>query len=71
MDPSLYLDRDTFVHRLDPRTKMFLLLGTCVLAFVFTDPLYLLVFLAIVLFFGYLSRSMAHLRHSYQNGSPT
>jgi energy-coupling factor transport system permease protein len=65
MDPSLYLDRDTFVHRLDPRTKMFLLLGTCVLAFVFTDPLYLLVFLAIVLFFGYLSRSMAHLRRTW------
>jgi energy-coupling factor transport system permease protein len=62
MDPSLYLDRDTFVHRLDPRTKMFLLLGMFVLAFVFTDPLYLLGVLAVVLFFGYLSRSLANLR---------
>jgi energy-coupling factor transport system permease protein len=62
MDPSLYLDRDTFVHRLDPRTKMFLLLGTFVLAFVFTDPLYLLGLLAVVLYFGYLSRSLANLR---------
>jgi energy-coupling factor transport system permease protein len=61
MDPSLYLDRDTFVHRLDPRTKMFLLLGMFVLAFVFTDPLYLLGVLAVVLFFGYLSRSLANL----------
>src|SRR5215204_7434044 len=62
MDPSLYLDRDTFVHRLDPRTKMFLLVGTFVLAFVFTDPLYLLGVLAVVLFFGYLSRTLANLR---------
>ncbi len=35
MDPFLYLDRDTWVHRLDPRTKMFLLVGTFVLAFLF------------------------------------
>ena len=62
MDPSLYLDRDTFVHRLDPRTKMFLLLGTFVLAFVFMNPLYLLAVLAMVLFFGYLSQSLANLR---------
>jgi energy-coupling factor transport system permease protein len=38
MDPSPYLDRDTFLHRLDPRTKMFLLLEIFVLAFVFTYP---------------------------------
>jgi len=61
VDPSLYLDRDTFVHRLDPRTKMFLLLGMFVLAFVFTDPLYLFVVLAIVLFFGHLARSLVNL----------
>ena len=62
MQPSLYLDRDTFVHRLDPRTKIFLLLGTFVLAFVFADPLYLLVLLAVVLLFGYLSQSLVNLR---------
>jgi energy-coupling factor transport system permease protein len=62
MDPSLYLDRDTFAHRLDPRTRMFLLLGTFVLAFVFADPLYLLGVLAVVLLFGYLSQSLANLR---------
>ena len=61
MDPSLYLDRDTFVHRLDPRTKMFLLLGMFALAFVFSNPLYLLGVLALVLFFGYLARSLANL----------
>jgi len=62
VDPSLYLDRDTFVHRLDPRTKMFLLLGTFVLAFVFLDPLYLVGVMALVLLFGYLAESLANLR---------
>jgi energy-coupling factor transport system permease protein len=62
VDPSLYLDRDTFVHRLDPRTKMFLLLGTFVLAFVFLDPLYLAGVMALVLLFGYLAESLVNLR---------
>src|ERR687893_2659520 len=62
MDPSLYLDRDTWVHRLDPRTKMFLLIGSFVLAFVFLNPLYELAVLAVVLFFGYLAQSLVNLR---------
>src|ERR687889_2569357 len=62
MDPSLYLDRDTWVHRLDPRTKIFLLLGMFALPFVFLNPLYELVVLALVLLFGYLSQSLANLR---------
>jgi energy-coupling factor transport system permease protein len=62
MDPSLYLDRDTWVHRLDPRTKMFLLIGSFVLAFVFLNPLYELAVLALVLFFGYLAQSLVNLR---------
>jgi energy-coupling factor transport system permease protein len=62
VDPSLYLARDTFVHRLDPRTKMLLLLGTFVLAFVFLDPLYLAGVMALVLLFGYLAESLANLR---------
>ena len=62
MDPSLYLDRDTWVHRLDPRTKMFLLIGAFVLAFIFLDPLYELVVLALVLLFGYTAKSLENLR---------
>src|SRR5215213_4753995 len=62
MDPSLYLDRDTWVHRLDPRTKMFLLVGMFALPFVFLNPLYELAVLALVLFFGYLAQSLTNLR---------
>ncbi len=61
MAPSLYLDRDTWIHRLDPRTKMFLLLGMFVLAFVFLSPVYEAVILLLVLFFGYLARSLSNL----------
>ena len=49
MDPSLYLDRGTWVHRLDPRTKVFLLVGMFVLPFVFLNPLYELAVLVLVL----------------------
>lgn len=40
MNVYLYLDRDTFMHRLDPRTKVILLLVTFILAFAFDDPVY-------------------------------
>ena len=62
MDPFLYLDRDTWVHRLDPRTKMVLLIGAFVLAFLFVNPLYGLVVLAIVLAFGYWAKSLINLK---------
>jgi len=62
VDPFLYLDRDTWVHRLDPRTKMFLLIGAFALAFLFVNPLYGLVVLAIVLAFGYAAKSLVNLK---------
>src|SRR3712207_3338312 len=62
MDPSLYLDRDTWVHHLDPRTKIFLLLGMLVLPFVFLNPLYELAILAVVLIFGYVAQALINLR---------
>lgn len=62
MDPFLYLDRDTWVHRLDPRTKMFLLIGAFVLAFLFVNPLFGLVVLAIVLAFGAAAKSLVNLK---------
>jgi energy-coupling factor transport system permease protein len=62
VDPFLYLDRDTWVHRLDPRTNMLLLIGAFVLAFLFVNPLYGLVVLAIVLAFGYAAQSLVNLK---------
>jgi energy-coupling factor transport system permease protein len=62
VDPFLYLDRDTWVHRLDPRTKMLLLVGTFALAFLFVNPLYGLVVLALVVLFGAAARSLVNLK---------
>lgn len=62
MDPFLYLDRDTWVHRLDPRTKMFLLIGAFVLAFLFVNPLFGLAVLAIVLIFGATAKALINLK---------
>jgi energy-coupling factor transport system permease protein len=62
VDPFLYLDRDTWVHRLDPRTKMLLLVGSFVLAFLFVNPLYGLVVLAVVLAFGAAAKSLVNLK---------
>lgn len=62
MDPFLYLDRDTAIHRLDPRTKMALLLGAFGLVFVFINPLYGLGVLGVVLLFGYVAESLVNLK---------
>jgi len=58
----LYLDRDSPVHRLDPRTKLFLMLGSFVVAVLFTRPRPLLALLAIILGYGALGRSLGNLR---------
>ena len=42
MNPSLYVDARTWVHRLDGRTKILGLLGLFSLSLIFSDPVYLL-----------------------------
>lgn len=49
MSLSLYLDVETWVHRLDGRTKVLALLGLFVLELVFSDPRYLIVVMVFVL----------------------
>ncbi len=56
--PSLYVDRETFLHRLNARSKLALLTGIFVMAYVFGDPLWVFVplaasFLALVLVGGW------------------
>jgi len=62
MNLFLYLDRNSPVHRLDPRTKMFLMLGSFAVAVLFTSPGPLLALLAIVLAYAALGRSLGNLR---------
>jgi energy-coupling factor transport system permease protein len=48
MELYLYLDNDTFLHRLDPRSKMGLLASLFVLAFIFDSPAYAAAMLGLV-----------------------
>ena len=62
MDMFLYVDRDSFVHRLDPRTKLLLLLisftlGLCIKSFPFLTGL-----LAVVLMYGAAGGVLGNLR---------
>jgi energy-coupling factor transport system permease protein len=49
MNTEIYLDRDTFFHRLDPRTKIIIFLLTFVAILLFNDPLWMLPLAAIIL----------------------
>lgn len=62
MNLFLYLDRDSPVHRLDPRTKIGLLLASFVAAILFFQPAPLLVLLAILLAYGASGRVLGNLR---------
>ncbi len=62
MESEIYLDLNTFIHRLDPRTKIFILLAEFVLVLYFQNPLWLLPFSLLILLHGALARSLGNLR---------
>jgi energy-coupling factor transport system permease protein len=62
MNLFLYLDRESPVHRLDPRTKLFLLLGSFVAAVIYRTPGPLAVLLLVLLAYGALGRALGNLR---------
>jgi len=62
MNLFLYLDHDSPVHRLDPRTKIFLLLGSFVAAVLFFQPGPLLALLLVLLAYGALGGVLGNLR---------
>lgn len=61
MDMFLYLDKNTFVHRLDPRTKLFVLLGSFAVALMFDSLPILFVLSAIILIYGYFGKVLSNL----------
>lgn len=62
MDSEIYLDRNTFFHRLDPRTKIIILLTTFVVVLYYQNPLWVLPIPVLVLLHGVLSNSLVNLR---------
>ncbi len=62
MELYLYTDRDSFLHRLDGLTKLALLAGNCLLAFVHADPARLALVAGLVLLQAAMARSLGNLR---------
>lgn len=62
MNVYLYLDKNTVFHRLDPRAKMFMLLGWFVLAFLFMSPWANLAVLAAELIVVTIAKSWSNVR---------
>jgi len=56
----LYQDKDTFFHRLDPRTKIFILLFSFFLTIFFQHPLFLTGVALALLIHGYLSQCLVN-----------
>lgn len=62
MDSEIYLDLDTIIHRLDPRTKIFMLMTAFVLILYFENPLWVMPISLLILLQGLISRSLSNLR---------
>lgn len=62
MDMFLYVDRESFVHRLDPRTKLLLMFLSFALALMFDHIAILGGVLALVLLYGALGGALGNLK---------
>ena len=61
MDMFLYLDKNTFLHRLDPRTKLFVLIGSFAIALMFDSLLVLAALSALILIYGFFGKVLSNL----------
>ncbi len=62
MDSEIYLDRNTVIHRLDPRTKLFMLLTAFVILLYFQDPLWVVPLSLLVILWGAVAQALVNLR---------
>ena len=62
MDMFLYIDKDTFLHRLDPRTKLAVMFGSFVIALLFESLPILLALAVIILLYGHSGKVLSNLK---------
>lgn len=62
MDMFLYLDKNTFLHRLDPRTKLLVMLGSFTVALMFYSIPILLGLSIVVLLYGFSGKVLSNLK---------
>ncbi len=66
MDAEIYLDNNSFIHRLDPRTKIIIFLLTFVAILLFQDPLWMIpvaILVLIQLFVSGAHKNMRRIRY--------
>jgi len=61
MEMFLYLDKDTYVHRLDPRTKLFIMIASFAIALMFFTIPPLLVVGALIILYGATGKTLSNL----------
>ncbi|MDI7246542.1 MAG: energy-coupling factor transporter transmembrane component T [Bacillota bacterium] len=66
MNLYLYLDKDTPIHRMDPRAKLFVLLFSFALPLLNQHPLWVAGAFAVILAYGAAARSLENLRRIRQ-----
>ncbi len=62
MDMFLYLDKDTYLHRLDPRTKLFVMAGSFAAVMLAKAGFLLAVISLLILIYGASGRSLGNLK---------
>lgn len=62
METSIYLERNTFLHKLDPRTKIFGAIFLFALTLIFNHPVYLFVLFCFIFAILIISKSFVNLK---------
>ncbi|SCG83929.1 cobalt/nickel transport system permease protein [Proteiniborus sp. DW1] len=62
MDMFLYIDKDTFLHRLDPRTKLLIMFGTFTIALLFNSLPILVALGVIIILYGQSGKVLSNLK---------
>jgi energy-coupling factor transport system permease protein len=61
MDAEIYLDNNSFIHRLDPRTKIITFLLTFVAILLFQDPIWMIPVAALIILQLFVSGAVKNL----------
>ena len=61
MEMFLYLDEDTYMHRLDPRTKIFIMIASFAIALMFFTIPPLLIIGALIVIYGSSGKTLSNL----------
>ncbi|MDK2811033.1 MAG: energy-coupling factor transport system permease protein [Petroclostridium sp.] len=62
MNLFLYLNKDTYMHRLDPRTKIIVLIASFIIGILFSSPISLTVFSLAVIVYGATGKILGNLK---------